>query len=70
MLHITPGITENWLFSTSKFAATNYTTFVDKEAVNIYNPNNTTITVTWGAILSGWKDAKSDLWPIPLLNVV
>ncbi len=34
-LHITPGVTENSLLSTSKFADANYITIFDKEAVNI-----------------------------------
>ncbi len=52
-LHITPGITENSLLSTSKFAAANYITIFDKEEVNIYDANNTIIAVTRGAILRG-----------------
>ncbi len=54
-LHITPGVTKNSLLSTSKFANANYITIFDKEAVNIYDANDTTITVTRGAILRGFK---------------
>jgi hypothetical protein len=45
-LHITPGITTNSLLSTSKFAAADYITIFDKEEVNIYDANDTVITVT------------------------
>ncbi len=51
VLHITPGISQNSLLSTVKFADANYITVFDKDAVNIYNANNTVITVTKGAIL-------------------
>ena len=69
-LHITPGITENSLLSTSKFAAANYITIFDKEEVNIYDANDTIITVSRGAILRGWMDTKSNLWRIPLVEIV
>jgi hypothetical protein len=69
-LRITPGITENLLLSTSKFAATNYITIFDKEEVNIYDANDTIITVSRGAILRGWMDTKSNLWRIPVVEVV
>jgi hypothetical protein len=54
-LHITPGVTKNSLLSTSKFADANYITIFDKEAVNIYDANKITITITRGAILRGFK---------------
>ncbi len=54
-LYITPGVTKNSLLSTSKFADANYITIFDKEAVNIYDANDTTITVMRGAILRGFK---------------
>ncbi len=60
-LLITPGITKNSLLSTGKFAAANYITIFDKEEVNIYDANNTIITVTRGAILRGWWDAAMKL---------
>ena len=69
-LRITPGITENLLLSTSKFAATNYITIFDKEEVNIYDANDTIIMVSRGAILRGWMDTKSNLWRIPVVEVV
>jgi hypothetical protein len=52
-LHITPGVSQDSLLSTSKCADANYITVYDKETVNIYDANNTMITVTKGAILRG-----------------
>jgi hypothetical protein len=46
-----PGITDNLLLSTGKFAAANFITIFDKEEVNIYDAYNTIITVARGAIL-------------------
>ncbi len=69
-LHITPGVTENSLLSTSKFADANYITIFDKEAVNIYDANDTTITVTRGAILCGFKCPMTGMWRIPLVDLV
>jgi hypothetical protein len=45
-LHIRPGITQNLLLSTGKFAAANYITIFDKEEVNIYDAKDTIIAVT------------------------
>ncbi len=45
-LHITPGIMENLLLSTSKFAAANYITMFDKEEVSIYDANDTITMVS------------------------
>ncbi len=69
-LHITPGVTKNSLLSTSKFADANYITMFDKEAVNIYDANDTTITVTRGAILRGFKCPMTGMWRIPLVDLV
>ncbi len=69
-LHITPGITKNLLLSTNKFAAANYIIIFDKDEVNIYDTNDTIITVARGVILHGWMDTKSNLWHIPLVEVV
>ena len=68
-LHITPGITTNSLLSTNKFADANYITIFDKEEVNIYDANDTIITVTRGAILRGFK-CPDKLWRIPLVDMV
>jgi hypothetical protein len=69
-LHITPGITKNLLLSTSKFAAANYITIFDKDEVNMYDANDTIITVSRETILREWMDTKSNLWRIPLVEVV
>ncbi len=53
-LHITPGISKNSLLSTVKLADENYITIFNKDTVNIYDANNTIITVTKGAIIGGW----------------
>jgi hypothetical protein len=65
-----PGVSQNSLLSTVKFADANYITIFDKDKVNIYNANDTTITVTKGAILRGWCDNKANLWHIPLVCMV
>ncbi len=70
ILHITPGVSQNSLLSTVKFADTNYITIFDKDPVNIYDANNTIITVTKGAILWGLQDKNSNLWHIPLVRMV
>ncbi len=51
ILHITPGVSQNSLLSTVKFADANYITIFDKDTINIYDANYTIITVTKGAIL-------------------
>ncbi len=64
-LHITPGISQDSLLSTSKFADANYITVYDEETVNIYDANNTMISVSKGAILQGWRN--NDIYRIPQL---
>ncbi len=41
-----------------------------KDTVNIYDANNTIITVTKEAILRGWQDKDNKLWCIPLVDMV
>jgi len=69
-LHITPGVSQHSLLSTSKYADANYITIFDKDTVNIYDANDTEITVTKGAILRGWRDPDINLWRIPLVDMV
>ena len=69
-LHITPGVSQHSLLSTSKFADANYITIFDKDTVNIYDANDTVISVTKGAILRGWRDPAINLWRIPLVDMV
>ena len=69
-LHITPGVSQHSLLSTSKYADANYITIFDRDTVNIYDANDTEITVSKGAILRGWRDPTINLWRIPLVEVV
>ena len=64
-----PGI-QNSLLSTGKFADANYISIFDKDEVDIYNANNTVITVSRGAILRGWRDNNIGLWQTPLVQDV
>ncbi len=52
-VHIVPGIERDSLLSIPKFADANYVTIFDKDEVNIYDANKTTIVVSRGAILRG-----------------
>ena len=45
-LHITPGISQNSLMSTAKYANANYITVFEKDRVNVYDAHNTMITVS------------------------
>ena len=67
---IVPGISTASLISTSKFADANYITIFDEEEVNIYDANNTEITVSRGAILKGWRMKDTGLWRVPLVKNV
>ncbi len=54
-VHIVPGIQRDSLLSIPKFADANYVANFDKDEVNIYNANKTTINVSQSAILRGWR---------------
>ncbi len=69
-LHITHGISQHSLLSTGKYADANYVTVFNKDTVNVYNANNTIITVTKEAILQGWRNKDNKLWCIPLVDMV
>jgi hypothetical protein len=69
-LHITPGVSQHLPLSTGKYADANYVTVFDKDTVNVYNANDTVITVTKEAILQGWRDKDNKLWRIPLVDMV
>ena len=62
-----PAITTQSLISIGKFADAKYITIFDKEEVNIYDANNTEVTVSRGAILKGYRDHETGLWRIPLV---
>jgi len=64
-----PGLVHNSLNSVSKLTDANYFAIFDEEQVNIYDANNTTVTVSRGAILRGWRDKENkSLWRIPLVK--
>ncbi len=52
-LHIAPGVSQHLLLSTGKYVDANYITVFDKDTVNVYDANDTIITVTKEAILRG-----------------
>ena len=64
-VHMVPGI-QNTLISTNQFAKDNYACIFDKDMVNIYDMNNTKITISRSAVLKGWRVPKEGLWRIPL----
>jgi len=61
-VHIVPGIECDSLLSIPKFADANYAAIFDKDKVNIYDANKTTIVVSRGAILQGWCCKQTNLW--------
>jgi hypothetical protein len=69
-LHMTPGVSQHLLLRTGKYADANYITVFDKDTVNVYNANNTIITVIKEAILRGWRNKDNKLWCIPLVDMV
>ena len=50
-VHIIPGIEHDSLLSIPKFTDANYIAIFDKDEVNIYDANKTTIVVSRSAIL-------------------
>ena len=69
-VHIVPTIDSNSLLSTAKFATAGYITVFDSKEVNIYDANNTKVSVTREALLRGWFDKTANLWRVPLLPIV
>jgi hypothetical protein len=61
-VHIVPGIERDTLLSIPKFADANYVAIFDKDEVNIYDANKTSIVVSRGAILRGWRCKQTKLW--------
>jgi hypothetical protein len=68
-VHITPGIAESSLISTSRFSDAGYATIFAGDQVNIYDQNDMIITVSRGAILRSWRE-DNGLYRIPLVPVV
>ncbi len=69
-VRIMPGLERDSLLSIPKFADANYIAIFDKDEVNIYDTNKTTIIVSRGAILQGWGCMKTNLWQAPLIKNV
>ena len=69
-VHIVKGIKRNSLLSIPKFADANYVSIFDKDEVNIYDANKTTIIVSSGTILQGWRCKQTTLWQVPLIKNV
>ena len=69
-VHIVPGIKRDSLLSIPKFADANYIAVFDKDDVNIYDANKTTIVVSRGAILGGWQCKQTNLRRVPLVKNV
>jgi hypothetical protein len=69
-VHIVPGIECDSLLSIPKFVDANYIAIFDKDEINIYNANKTTIVVSRGAILQGWWCRQTNLWRVPLIRNV
>jgi hypothetical protein len=69
-VHIVPGIECNSLISIPKFVNANYIAIFDKDELNIYDANKTSIIVSRGAILRGWQCKQTNLWPVPLIKEI
>ncbi len=52
-VHIVPDIKRDSLLSIPKFVNANYIAIFDKDEVNIYDANKTSIVISHGAILRG-----------------
>ncbi len=61
-VHITPGLSENSLVSTSKMADTGHITVFDKDTVKMYNAYNTQVIITREAVINRWQDNKTGMW--------
>ena len=68
--HQPTKVRQHSLLSMGKYADANYITVFDKDTVNVYNVNDTIITLTKDAILRGWHDTDNKLWRIPMVDVV
>ena len=66
-IHIVPGIECDSLLSMAAFADANYIAIFDKDKLNIYDANNTKVTVSHSTILRGWQCTYTNLWRVPLV---
>jgi hypothetical protein len=69
-IHIMPGIEHDSLLNIPKFANAIYIAIFDKDKKNIYNSNNTKVTVTCSTILHGWQCKDTKFWCVLLLPIV
>ncbi len=69
-VHIVPGIKRNSLLSILKFVNANYIAIFNKDEVYIYDANKTSIVISRGAILQGWRCKQMNLWCVPLINEI
>ncbi len=67
-VRIVPGIKCDSLLSIPKFVDANYIAIFDKDKVNIYDANKTSILISRGAILQGWQCKQTNLWQVPLIK--
>ena len=67
-MDIVPVVTTNNLLSTGKFADIGYITVFDQDEVNIYDAQDTIVTVTRGAVLRRWRDPATGLWWVPIVK--
>ena len=65
--HTVEGIT-NSLLSMGKLAENEYIPILDNNEINIYDSRNTQITVSRGAVLTGYWVPSEGLWRIPLIK--
>jgi hypothetical protein len=66
-IHIVPGIESDSLLSMEKFGDANCIAIFDKDKLNIYNANNTKVTVSCSAFLCQWQCTGTNLWRVPLV---
>jgi hypothetical protein len=69
-VHIVPGIEHDSLLSIPKFVDANFVAIFEKDEVNIYNANKTTIIVFHSTILRRWGCKQTNLWQVPLIKKI
>ena len=65
--HTVEGIT-NSLLSMGELAENGYIPILDNDEINIYDSRNTQITVSCGAVVTGYWVPSEGLWRIPLIK--
>jgi hypothetical protein len=69
-IHITPGIYESSLISTSKMEDAGYIAVFDKDSVKMYDAYNTQVIITRDEVINGWHENKTGMWQVALVPVV